>query len=326
MNTKDSVLKALEKCTGKFISGEELSKTLKVSRTAVWKAINNLREEGYPIEAVTNKGYLLMERSWQISDESLKACLPGRYKNNPVYIYDTIDSTNIKARQFTLQKNAHGTIIIAKQQTGGRGRLGRNFFSPVEGLYLSIIIKPHTSIEKSLLITSAAAVAVAETIEEIAGFDARIKWINDVYIDNKKVCGILTEGITDLETGQIEYLIAGIGINTTLRDFPPELRETAGAVTGTYSKSALAAGIITRTLDFAEDIDQASFIDSYRKKSLITGKTVTVYKGQYKIDPDDDIPGKKARVLNIADDGGLIVLYSDGSQEKLISGEISIRF
>lgn len=325
MSTKDSVLSTLEKNQGKFISGEELSNTLNVSRTAVWKAIKTLREEGYPIEAVTNRGYMIMEKSWQITEDSLRASLPGRYKNNIIHIYDAVDSTNIKARHMTLEKAEHGTVVIAKQQTKGRGRLGRNFFSPVEGLYMSIIIKPDFSLEKSLLVTSAAAVAVAESIEETTGCEAMIKWVNDVYVDGKKVCGILTEGITDLETGQIEYLVIGIGINTTVKDFPDELKATAGAVEGNYSKSALAADIITKTLDFTAEIDKSSFMDIYRKKSLVTGKDVTVYKGRYKIDPKDEIPGRRARVLDIADDGGLVVLYSDGSREKLISGEISIR-
>lgn len=325
MSTKDSVIKALKENRGKFISGEELSNSLGISRTAVWKAMKALREEGYSIEAVTNRGYMMIEKSWQITEDSLKACLPGRYKNNPIYVYDTIDSTNIKARQLTLEKTGHGTVVIAKQQTEGRGRLGRSFFSPAEGLYISIIIKPNLSLEKSLLVTSAAAAAVAESIEETAGCEALIKWVNDIYVNNKKVCGILTEGISDLETGQIEYLVIGAGINTSVKDFPSELKDIAGAVEGSYSKSVLAAGIITKTLDFTSSIDEAPFMDICRKKSLVKGKNITVYKGQYKINPEDEIPGRRAHVLDIADDGGLIVLYSDGTREKLISGEISIR-
>ena len=135
----------------------------------------------------------------------------------------------------------------------------------------------------------------------------------------KKLCGILTEGISDFETGQIEHLILGIGINTTVKDFPAELLATAGAAEGTYSKSALAAETITQALGYIEDLDSASFLQAYKEKSLVIGKTVTVYQGRYKVNPEDEITGVPARVLDIADDGGLIVLYADGRQEKLVS-------
>ena len=305
MATKDAVLQALQNSEGAFLSGEELSNKLSVSRTTVWKATKALREEGHPIEAVTNRGYMLMSDSWTITEASLRACLPTRYKNLDLHIYDTIDSTNLKARQLAMDGAPHGTVVLAKQQTSGRGRLGRSFFSPREGIYLSI--------------------AVANAIEKVCGLESKIKWVNDVYIDGKKVCGILTEGISDFETGQIEHLILGIGINTTVKDFPAELLATAGAAEGTYSKSALAAETITQALGYIEDLDNASFLPAYKEKSLVIGKTVTVYQGRYKVNPEDEITGVPARVLDIADDGGLIVLYADGHQEKLVSGEISIR-
>lgn len=325
MTIKDSVLETLKHNKGKFQSGEGLSNKLGVSRTAVWKAIKALREEGYPIEAVTNKGYLFLEDAWQITEDSLKANLPQEYKNINVEIHDTLDSTNIRAKQAALENAPHGTVVISKQQTGGRGRLGRSFFSPREGIYLSILVKPDFDMSKSVLVTSAAAVAVSEAIEIISGHHAEIKWVNDIYVNNKKVCGILTEGIASFETGQIEYMVIGIGINTTVKDFPEDLKKTVGAVEGTYSKSALAAEVISRTLKFAETIDSCSFMPAYKEKSMVIGKNVTVYKGRYKINPEDEIPGVDAHVLDIDDDGGLIVLYSDGTQEKLISGEISIR-
>ena len=284
MATKDAVLQALQNSEGAFLSGEELSNKLSVSRTTVWKAIKALREEGHPIEAVTNRGYMLMSDSWTITEDSLRACLPTRYKNLDLHIYDTIDSTNLKARQLAMDGAPHGTVVLAKQQTSGRGRLGRSFFSPREGIYLSIVIKPDFDVSKSVLVTSA-----------------------------------------DFETGQIEHLILGIGINTTVKDFPAELLATAGAAEGTYSKSALAAETITQALGYIEDLDNASFLPAYKEKSLVIGKTVTVYQGRYKVNPEDEITGVPARVLDIADDGGLIVLYADGHQEKLVSGEISIR-
>lgn len=324
MAVKDSVLKILSDSRGAFLSGEDISSSLNVSRTSVWKAIKALREDGHPIEAVTNKGYMLMKDSWSISEESLKAGLPLRYKNNEIHIFDSIDSTNAYAKKLAIEKAPHGTIVMARQQTGGRGRLGRNFFSPREGIYLSIIIKPTFDLSKSILVTSAVAVAVAEAIEKVTNLSAGIKWVNDVYIDGKKVCGILSEGITDFETGQIESIIIGIGVNTTTKDFPNQLLDIAGAVTGEYSKSALCAEIITGTLDLLENIETRAFIDTYREKSILIGKTVTVYKGIYRVSPDE-VPSRRARVLDIDSDGGLIVLYSDGSRETLASGEVSLR-
>lgn len=325
MSTKDSVLQALTESKNSFISGEELSKKLDVSRTAVWKAIRTLREEGYPIEAVTNKGYKLMPDKWMITEDSLTLSLPARYKNNRIYIYDTLDSTNIRAKQLALENAPHGTVVIARQQTAGRGRLGRSFFSPREGIYISIIVRPDFDLAKSVLVTSAAAVAVAESIESVCGIDAKIKWVNDIYADNKKVCGILTEGITDFETGQIESLIIGIGVNTTVKDFPEELLEIAGAVEGDYSKSALTASIITRTLDLMDSIESRDFISSYREKSLVIGKSVKVFKGVYKSLPEEELEARPARVLDIDDNGCLVVLYSDGTRESLTSGEITVR-
>ena len=283
MSTKDSVLNALENSQDSFLSGEELSKKLGISRTAVWKAINALRQEGYAVEAVTNRGYLLLREQWRITEDSFKACLPAEYKNIKIHIYDTLDSTNIKAKQIAAENGEDRAVIMARQQTGGRGRLGRSFFSPKEGLYMSILIKPDFDLSNSGLVTSAAAVSVAQSIEEIAHKDAGIKWVNDVYVDSKKVCGILTEGITDFETGRIEHLIIGIGINTTVKDFPKELLQTVGAVEGEYSKSALAASVVSKTIDFIKQIDDPSFIKTYKEKSIVIGKNIKVYKGQYKV-------------------------------------------
>lgn len=325
MAVKDMALKALTESCGTFLSGEELSNKLGVSRTAIWKAINALREEGHTIEAVTNKGYMLMENGSSITAESLRAFLPSAYKSNSIHVFDVLDSTNIYAKQLAVQKAPHGTIVIAHRQTGGKGRLGRSFFSPKEGIYLSMIIKPDFDISKSVLVTSAAAVAVAEAIEKVCSKHAGIKWVNDVYVDDKKVCGILCEGINDFETGQIDSIIIGIGINTSLNGFPKELLDIAGAIPGDYSKAELAAEVIKRILDFTSDIESRRFIDAYKKKSLVIGKTVSVYKGVYRKDPREELPSRSARVLDIDEDGGLMVLYSDGSRETLTSGEISIR-
>ena len=326
MSTKDSVLQALQENSGNFISGEELSNRLCISRTAVWKAIRSLRQEGYTINAVTNRGYMLMNEDGVITEAELRSFLPPRYRNNRIHVYDTTDSTNLQAKRIALENAEHGSVVVAMQQTGGRGRLGRSFFSPKNGIYLSIIIRPSFDLSRSILVTSAAAVAVADAVEAVCGKSAGIKWVNDVYVDGKKICGILTEGITDFETGQIDALIIGIGVNTSTDGFPPELLEVAGAVEGDYSPAELAAGIISRTLDLTDNIESRSFIEEYKSKSLVLGKTVKVYKGGYNTDTEHTHRGVPARVLDIDDDGCLVVLYSDGSRETRSSGEISIRF
>ncbi len=335
MTVKDSVLEALQASRDDFLSGESLSATLDVSRAAVWKAIKKLREEGYPIEAVTNKGYMLMSESWLITEESLRLSLPARYRNNEIHLYDTTDSTNLRAKQFALENAPHGTIVMARQQTAGRGRLGRSFFSPLEGIYLSLIIRKPLDISHALLITSAAAVSVADSLDRICGVNAGIKWVNDIYVDGKKVCGIGTEAISSFETGQIESLVIGIGINTNLRDFPKELLDVAGAVEGNYSKSALAGEIIAETLDLIDELtetalcetaEEPAFMERYREKSIVIGRNIKVYKGGYRKDISDESGGIPARVLGISGSGGLEVMYPDGSRETLSTGEISIRF
>ena len=325
MATKDLVLEALQRSGENYLSGEALSEELGISRTAVWKAIRTLRDEGYTVRAVTNRGYRLIHDEDVITEKSLREHLFTRYKNNRLYIYDTLDSTNNRAKQLALENAPHGTTVIAMQQTAGKGRLGRSFFSPREGIYLSIIIKPTFDLSKSVLVTAAASVAVAQAVESVCGRQAQIKWVNDVYLDGKKICGILTEGITDFETGHIESLVIGIGVNTSVRDFPDEIRDIVGAVDGNYSRSALAAEIISRMLNFAENIESREFIQDYRKRSMVIGKNVKVYKGVYSIAPEKELEGISAKVLGIDDDGGLEVIYTDGKRETLTSGEISVR-
>ena len=324
MSVKEAVLSALMKNRDRFLSGEDLSDSMNVSRTAVWKAIKALREDGHNIKAVTNKGYMLIDTSRLISETALREALPAGYKDNNIYIYDTLGSTNIRAKQLVIDGAPHGTVVIAHRQTEGRGRLGRSFHSPLNGIYLSIILKPSFDLSKSGLVTNAAAVAVAAAIEEVCGLNAQIKWVNDIYISGKKVCGILSEGITDFETGRIESIVVGIGINTEQAALESSLADIAGTVEGDYSRDALAASVISKTLDFVDNAENRSFMEAYKEKSLVMGKTITVYKGIYINDPSE-VPSYSARVLDIDDNGGLMVLYPDGSRETLTSGEISIR-
>lgn len=319
MNTKEIILNTLKSHRGKPVSGETLAETIGISRAAVHKAIRALRDEGYQISASTNKGYSLSDTSELLSATELLGFLP---ENIPVHVFKSVDSTNTAAKKLALEGAAHGTSVIALHQNSGKGRLGRSFLSPANsGIYLSIILRPDFDINKSILITTAASVAVCRALTDVCGADPKIKWVNDVYIDNKKVCGILTEAITDFESGQIEALVVGIGINCSTEGFPEDLLEIAGAVEGDYSRNQLAARIITEVLALSSDLESRTFIEEYRQLSLVTGKTIKVYKGGY----SEGSPGITAKVLDIDDNGGLQVLYSSGQQETLCSGEISIR-
>lgn len=271
-----------------------------------------------------------MPKETKITQDSLRGCLPTEYKDLRIYVFDQLPSTNDCAKQLASEGAPDGTIVMAHKQSSGKGRLGRSFFSPEEGIYMSVIIRPEADDFQPGLVTCAAAAAVCEAIEAVTGHNALIKWVNDIYVEGKKVCGILTEGVTDHETGKLDAAIVGIGINTTTAGFPEELLQIAGAVAGEYSKSQLASSVISRLLDHTAEISDASavsppsFMKSYREKNLVPGKQITVYKGIYKNDPSE-VPSRPARALDIDDNGGLIVLYSDGSRETLTSGEISIR-
>ena len=214
----------------------------------------------------------------------------------------------------------HGAVVFARHQTGGRGRLGRTFASPDDsGIYMSIILEPADS--NPVLITTAAAVAVCRAIEKICGQQPQIKWVNDIYLNNKKVCGILAETVSDYKTGHITHVILGIGINCKASAIPEELQEIAGAIEGDFSINQLAAEVYNQMMALAGDLQPGNFIEDYRQRSMVLGKTVTVHKGGY----SPDRPGIPARVLDIDDHGGLKVIYSSGERETLSTGEISIR-
>ncbi len=315
MDTKKAVLLALEKNKGTAISGGKLAKDLGCSRTAVWKGIATLKEEGYDIDSLPGRGYLLSSSSDILQEEGI---LP--YLREPVtlHIYETLDSTNKTATLLAMEGAPHGTTVLARQQSQGRGRRGRNFYSPKDtGLYLTMILEPSRWEAPPLTVTAAAAVALCRAVETISPAKPRIKWVNDIFIDNKKVCGILTEALTDMESGGISHMLLGIGVNCFTQEFPPEAGPLAGSIPGDFSKNQLAAEIINQLLELYRQPTSA-FMEDYRKRSLILGRNILVYNpiGQ---------PGKQAQALDINEEGGLHVRYPDGTEDVLNTGEITIR-
>jgi BirA family biotin operon repressor/biotin-[acetyl-CoA-carboxylase] ligase len=334
MSTKSKVIEILEARRGEAVSGEALAELIGCSRTAIWKTISKLKSEGYPIEAKANKGYVLSDKSDILSEEAIwghtpLGNVPDEYPVLKINIYKTIDSTNAEAKRRisdapSPEELPFGDVIIAEEQTAGRGRRGRNFHSPLgASIYISFILKPYGDIENSLMITIAAALAVCKAIEKIGDptQSPKIKWVNDIFIDNKKVCGILTEAVSDVESGQIESLVLGIGVNINIpkETFPEEIAEIAGSLKiKPGERNAFVAHLIEEVYAAYQALaEKNNIIGEYRERSLMKDLSIKIIQGSKTTD---------AVAKEIADDGSLLVEYKDGSRELLHSGEVSTQF
>lgn len=227
-----------------------------VSRNAVWKAIKDLREKGYCIEAVSNKGYRLTDGNDIISAEGIKAGLPADFKIADILVYDSLKSTSDKAKELAIQGAPHGTVIIAASQTGGRGRKDHTFYSPEGGLYMSIILKPDQLYDTDYkAVTSFVGNSVISAIRELTGIESYIGGINDLYVGGRKICGILLESGSEFDSGTLQWIVAGIGINfdSDINSFPDDVKERASSLfeagKATVAKNALIAAIIEKILD-----------------------------------------------------------------------------
>lgn len=317
MLLRDALLRQLEQSKDKYVSGAQLAQSLGVSRNAVWKAANSLRARGHKIDSQTNRGYRLQKDSDLLSAQGITLALEGAASALQVCVLETVDSTNDEAKRRVAAGELGEMLIAASHQSAGRGRKGRSFFSPADsGVYMSFALRPSLSLERSLCITAAASVAVAQTIQELCGADARIKWVNDVYVGGKKVCGILTEAITTFEDAAAQCIIVGIGLNVTTAVFPKEISETAGSLPCAVSRNALCAGIANRLCAFAADLNDRSFISYYREYSLVLGERIYYFVKERRYE---------ATAVGIDDDGGLIVRDDNGVQTTLRSGEITLR-
>lgn len=323
MSTKKRVLEILESGKGKNISGEFLADTLKVSRNTVWKAINELRNDGYSILAVTNKGYCFSDRNDILSAEGIRPFLLSGDYADIIHVYKSLESTNKAAKEMAVSGAQHGTVIISDYQTGGRGRYSRGFFSPPGcGLYVSFILHANAiAFTNPTAITAYAALCVCEAIENTCDMQTSIKWVNDIFLKGKKICGILTEAITEFESQSIGEIILGIGINVSTRpeDFPETIREIAGSLypdgNPSVSRNRLAAEIINRIL-FSDMPKETELFARYKKRLFMLGTNITVIQGKHEY---------TAKALDIDEQGHLIVQTADGSRNVLSSGEITIR-
>ena len=322
MTVQDHLRTLLESNKSVFLSGEEIARRLGVSRNAVWKAIKALQADGYPIQAVPNRGYCLAASSDVLSESGIRQYLTGEAQALDLRVFDAVDSTNLVLRSLANAGAAEGTVVIAAEQTGGRGRKGRSFYSPQgTGVYVSLLLKPKIAPDDATLITTTAAVAVCHAVETLSGETATIKWVNDVFLRGKKVCGILTEGSFDMESGQFDYAILGAGINVyePSGGFPKEIREIAGSVLRSPApdaKNRVIAEYLNRFLPLYRKLGSAETNADYRRRSFVLGKMVNVLSGE-RVTP--------ARALDVDDHCRLVVEYEDGHREALSSGEISVK-
>lgn len=322
MSVRNDVLNKLENNVGRYFSGEELAAELNVTRASIWKAVNKLKEEGYIIDGIQNKGYSLLEKPDIITAAGIRAYLDEKYRGYPISIVKETASTSQDAKQEAAKMAVHGSIYIAEKQTAGRGRRGRSFLSlGGSSIYMSVILRPAIHASKAVMITTAASVAVCRAIRRIAFKEAVIKWVNDIYLDGKKICGILTEAVTDCESGTVDSIVLGIGINFNVpkHEIPEELNGIVGAIydgNADITRNQLAAEVLNNVFDMIGMLPDNSYIDEYRKYSMILGCEIVVI-GSGK--------AEEAEAVDIDDEGGLIVKYADGEVKTLNSGEITIR-
>ncbi len=320
MTNTEKLLHLLAQNRDIHLSGQQLANQLGVSRAAVWKAIETLRNQGHVIQGISNRGYQLQTATSLFSKPELESLLPSC----SIHLFDSIDSTNRYAKTLASQNNGEKALVLALHQSGGRGRLGRSFYSPQGGVYMSLLLPATFSMEEAPLITSAAAVAVSDAIEQHCQKSCKIKWVNDLFYENRKVCGILTEGVLGVESGRLGAVVVGIGLNLyTKRDsFKDGLEKIATslydgfeAMPQDYSANQLVASIVNILEAYVANLSSRLFMDAYRERSMVLGKAVIVHEGKQDY---------RAVATGIDDQAHLVVVDENGIEHVLHSGEISI--
>lgn len=322
---KQQVLAALDAARGRYISGQELAAQLGVSRTAVWKAVAALRSDGIPIEAVTNRGYALAADADVLNTAAVAALLaPEPLHALQIEVVDRLPGTNAALRARADAGAPEGLVLIAQAQSAGRGRGGHSFYSPPGGLYMSILLRPEIGARQAVGLTAMAAVAAARAAEKLCGAPIRIKWVNDLWKDGRKVCGILTEAALDLESGMLDYAVLGLGFNVVApaEGWPAELQSVAGALfdgdPAPGARAALAAAFLNEFWPLYRTGPRSGYLDEYRSRLALAGQRVLVT-------PRSGTP-RPAAVLGIDDECRLVVRYDGESRPAaLTSGEAGVR-
>lgn len=319
---KEEILRLLRSADG-YISGQELCNRFGVSRTAVWKAINQLKEAGYEIEAQQNKGYKLMAAPDLMTEAEIKSLMHTDWVAKEVLYFDTIDSTNTKAQELAEKGYPSGTLVVADKQESGKGRRGRSWVSPSgTGIFMTLMIKPDINPNNASMLTLVAALAVAKAITSVTGEEALIKWPNDIVVNSKKVCGILTE--MNAQFDYINHIVVGIGINVHNESFPEEISQMASSLMiEAGGKRFHRAQIIAETMSYFEQYydtflktqDLSALVREYDELLVNRNKSVRV------LDPKEPFDGK---AMGITPKGELIVDTWE-SRKLVSSGEVSVR-
>lgn len=319
---KERILKLLTQ-SDCYLSGEVLSHELGVSRTAVWKVINKLKEEGYAIDSVRNKGYRLTETTTELVEDVIKMALSEASRFQDIRIYETVDSTNTEAKRLWQQGDQQEMVILSREQSAGKGRRGKQWISPKDdGVFMSLLLRPDIEPVHASMLTLVAALAVCEAIEALTGLEPQIKWPNDLVLNRKKICGILTEMSAEMDF--IHYVVVGIGINVNQAIFDDEIVDSAtsiGQVWGqTLSRPALIAKIIERFEihynDFLVVKDLSYLMKAYNGRCINVGAALKVMRRNETIDGVG---------VAVSDDGTLQIRLTDGTITSVNAGEVSVR-
>ena len=324
---KETVLALLLREKGSFVSGEAISASLGITRAAIWKSISALRAQGYEIDAVTGRGYCLRALPDALTEQTVRSGLGAvETVGRRIDCFDTIDSTNAYLKRIALEGAPDGTVAVAAEQMGGRGRRGRSFQSAAgKGVYLSVLLRPRLAVQQLLPLTGLTAVAVCRAVRRVSGADAQIKWTNDLVLNGKKLCGILTELSLEGESGALQYVIVGIGVNVSQseRDFDGEVAQLATSLlreTGeNVPRAALAAAMIEE-LDALYAAMQAGgtgdYLAEYRRRCVTLGREVQLLWQDAR---------ERVTALDVDDGLGLVVRRADGTVETIRTGEVSVR-
>ncbi len=319
---KEQILEIF-KNTNDYISGQELCERFQVSRTAIWKVINQLKEEGYEIEAVRNRGYRLISCPDVLLSAEISSELKTRVWGQELHSHSTIDSTNTEVRRLAENGAKEGLLVIADEQTAGKGRRGRSWTSePGENIYMSYLLRPDIDPSNASMITLVAALSCAQAICEVTGLPAQIKWPNDIVVNGHKVTGILTEMSTEMTS--IQYVVVGIGINVNQKTFPEEIREVASSLSLELGQDVVRSRIIAAYGNFWEQN-----YDLFLKAGNLSGIRAIYERFLVNIDREVvviDAGGNQEFISRgINDMGELLVEDADGTVQTVRAGEVSVR-
>lgn len=325
--SRQTVLTLLRQREGAFVSGEEISRALGLSRAAVWKAVDALRRDGYTVEARTGLGYRLTAAPDALTEPEIRRCLPPtEVVGRKLVCLAEVDSTNTRAKELAIAGEPEGLVVVADCQSAGRGRMGRSFQSPKgKGVYLTVLLRPQLPPERLMVATALAGVAACGAVEDVCGLSPGLKWPNDPVLNGRKLCGILTELSLEAETGRLQYLVVGIGVNVLQEagDFSAEVAAIATSLAAELgrpvSRPALAAALIARLDQLRAALlsgHTENYLAEYRHRCVNLGKPVRLLSAAGE---------ERGVAVDVDRDFGLVVRKDNGTVTTVRSGEVSVR-